>query len=362
MLYPELWLMIAERLETDRASIMKLMILSKMTYRVLQPVLYDTVALCDNKSVSLFCESISLPLSSRRSDLVKSLSVVPGYSTPSRQLISIVPQVRLIMSTLKNLERLTLTLTPTGSFGELFQGLECTFRLTHLTCACYPDDYFAGFLQQQTSITELNLGSFANAQWGVRQTVGLVNHYNRRLASHLPFLPCLTSVTSDSIALKVLCVGRPITRVVVTELLPTHGDALATSIAQSTTLVRSLTIEISTRHEWQDDVLLLLDPLKSTSVASTITDLRILFDSRSAHMIRNGLPRSDLGIGVSLDIAWLAGFTSLERFELGFIPKTFQRVLHPSNHMVSNIVYDKEAWRSSFPTLKEIWVFGARVV
>ena len=79
-------------------------------------------------------------------------------------------------------------------------------------------------------------------------------------------------------------------------------------------------------------------------------------------MIWAGLPKSDKGIGVSLDIAWLAGFTSLECFELGYSPKPFQRVSHASKHLVSDTVYDKEAWRSSYPTLNEIWVFGTRVV
>ena len=281
MLYPDLWLMIAKRLESDQASIMSLMTVSKTTYGALLPVLYSTVTLYNNESISLFCDSISLPVSSQRSDLVKSLRIVPGYSTPSWQLVSIAPRIRTILGTLKNLEQLTLTLTPTPSAGELFQGLECTFRLTHLACYCYPDDHFAGFLQQQTSITHLNLRSYTRAHWGARPTVGLVNHYNRRLASQIPFLPNLTSITGDSIALKLPCAGRPISQVAITELLPTHGDALAESISLSTVPVRSVIVEITTWHEWQDEVLLLLDPLKSTSAVSTIVDLRILFDSVS---------------------------------------------------------------------------------
>lgn len=248
MLYHELWLMIAEQLETDQVSIMNLVMLSKATYRILLPALYTTVTLCDSKSISLFCESVSLPLGSQRSNLVKNLWVVPGYSTPSQQLVSIVPQVRLILMRLKNLERLALTSIPTASFGELFEGLECSFQLTHLTCACYPHDYFAGFLQQQTSITDLSLRSLARSHWGARLTVGFANHYNRRQASKLPFLPNLTSVTGNSVVLKLLCAGRPITSVVITELSPTRGDALAASIAQSTAPVRSLTVEVSTWH------------------------------------------------------------------------------------------------------------------
>lgn len=279
MLYPELWLMIAERLGTDKSSISKLMAVSKTTYGVLLPVLYTMVALYDHESIALFCESMSLSLSSRRSNLVKNLWVVPGYSTPSRQIVSMVPLIRSILSALKNLEQLTLT--PTNAFEGLFVDLECSFRLTHLTCACYPDDHFAGFLQKQTSVTNLDLRRLERAHWGVRAIIGLVNHYNRRLASQLPFLPHLSSITGDSVVLKLLCAGRPISRVVVTELLSTHGDPLAMSIAQSTAPVCSVTIEIDTWHEWQDTVLKLLRPLKSTPTASTLKDLRILFDSVS---------------------------------------------------------------------------------
>lgn len=288
MLYPELWLMVAEHLEIDKSSISKLVAVNKTTYDLLIPVLYATVTLFDEGSISLFHESMSLPSSSRRSNLVKDLWVVPGYTTPSRQIISIVPPVRFTLGTLKSLEKLTLT--PTIVFESLFIDLKCSFRLTHLTCACYPDDHFAGFLQQQTSITNLDLRRIERAHWGGRATVGLANHYNRRLASQLPFLPHLTSITGDSVALKLLCAGRPISRVVITELLNTHGDALAVSIAQSTTPVCSIAIQVDTWREWQGTVLQLLRPLKSTHIASTVIDLRILFDA-VGHLYANPIMR-----------------------------------------------------------------------
>lgn len=79
-------------------------------------------------------------------------------------------------------------------------------------------------------------------------------------------------------------------------------------------------------------------------------------------MIQTELRSSDKGIGVTPNIAWLADFAGLECFELGYSPKAFQRLPYPSKQMNSEVVYDEQAWRSSCPTINEIWVFGTRVV
>lgn len=279
MLYLDLWLMIFEWLGTDKSSIFTLMAVSKNINNILSPLLYTTVSLHDYETAFLFCESMSLPLSSQRGNLVKRLSILPGYTGPSQDIAPTVTLVRSILRKLKNLEQLTLL--PTTPFGALFRNLGCSFRLTHLTCACYPKSRFASFLRKQSSITDLDLRRLEKDYWGTVATVRLVKHCNRRLAFRLRLLPNLTSITGDSLMLTLLCAGRPINRVVVTDLLSTHGGALAISITRSTSSVRSLAIELDTLSEWRDSVLNLLDPLKSTPVASTLLDLRVLFDAVS---------------------------------------------------------------------------------
>lgn len=65
---------------------------------------------------------------------------------------------------------------------------------------------------------------------------------------------------------------------------------------------------------------------------------------------------------VSSMIVWPAGFSSLERFELGFSSEAAERTGHTSMEMGSEAIYQKETWVSSCVTLRNIWLFGTKVV
>lgn len=83
---------------------------------------------------------------------------------------------------------------------------------------------------------------------------------------------------------------------------------------------------------------------------------------RSARKFQRGHLASDADNMFDSTIALLDGFSSLERFELGFSPKSFGRVIHTSGRTDSNMIYDGKAWASGCVTLKEIWLFGTKVV
>lgn len=272
--YHDLLLSIFEYLSNDLASLLHLCLVNRQTYAASTQVLYKNVVLHSLPSIDVFCCTVVNGPHHRR-PFIQSLWLGPVAHDRCPGIVALVPRIRTMLQVLPRLRHLTLT-PMAKSFGELFTGLTgCSFKLESLTVSYHIHPSFARFLQNQPSITHLQLFDSDTEPPRAYNVVSSINE----LSTTQPLLPDLEYVSADPRVLASVLAGRPISHVNITVgacLSSEHDELrkLVAALTQTAVPVASITHTLRTVriHLWG---IKFLHQLKETCVRHSLRDLTI---------------------------------------------------------------------------------------
>lgn len=273
--------LVADHLSDDQASLSRLCLTNKAIHKILLPTLYTQVTLRNTNSIVLFCRTMSLASEykpDRLDELVHTLWIEPCLPYPDPDDSVVTRQIRCMLESLKNLERLTYIFAQIyHPFIDLFVDLDPKFQLTHFRGIFSLHGQLWAFLERQPAMTHLALTDLHPPSRFVGAFAESSNPL-KHLTSRKLFLPHLNSIEGNSIVLAALCDGRPVTNVVLNNFMARQPRDPAWAIGRSAVPVRSITLRVMLWDIEREAHSAFLDSLKSTPVASSLRELSIMLD------------------------------------------------------------------------------------